>query len=95
MAHLNLVDENAAALKVIKTLWTPVYTAPRLTKGVGMRATQGKKAPDAEHRRRKKVRELNEELSRYVGARNRCRSVSTALLLIITFHLPVSFSSAG
>jgi len=43
----------------------PVYDAPRLKKGVSTRTTQGKKAPDAEHRRRMGTREINEELSRY------------------------------
>lgn len=43
----------------------PEYDAPRLTRGNGTRTAQGKKAPDAEHRRRRGTRELNEELSRY------------------------------
>ena len=43
----------------------PVYDTPRLTKGIGKRTAKGKSAPDAEYKRRKGTRALNEELSKY------------------------------
>ena len=63
MAHL--IDWNAAALRVVEQTRTPVYARPQLQKGTGTRSTQGKRASDAEHRRRRAIRGLNEELSRY------------------------------
>jgi len=52
-----------------------VYDVPRLKKGTGTRSTQGKRASGAEHRRKKaldaesrrrrEIRRLNAELSRY------------------------------
>jgi hypothetical protein len=65
MAHVDLIDWNAAALKVVELIRTPVYAEPRLTRGAGTRTAQGRKAPDADHRRRMETRQLNEELSRY------------------------------
>jgi len=65
MAHFDLIDCNAAALGVIEFTRAPVYAGPRLKKGTNTRSTQGKKAPDAEHERRKGARDLNGELSRY------------------------------
>ena len=65
MAHFDLIDGNSVALEVVESTRIPVYATHRLTKGAGTRTTQGKKAPDAEHRRRMSTRELNEELSRY------------------------------
>ena len=43
----------------------PVYPGPRLKKGIKPRSAQGKKGPDTEYKRRKRTRDLNEELSRY------------------------------
>ena len=65
MAHFDLIDWNAAALRVVEQTRTPVYARPQLQKGTGTRSTQGKRASDAEHRRRRAIRGLNEELSRY------------------------------
>jgi len=65
MAHFDLIDGNSVALEVVGSTRIPVYAAPRLKKGDGTRTTQGKRAPDAEHRRRMSTRQLNEELSRY------------------------------
>ena len=65
MAYVDLIDGNAAALEVVKIIRIPVYAAPRLARGVGTRATPGKRASDTEHRRRKGIRRLNEELSQY------------------------------
>lgn len=64
-AHFDLIYWNVAALAAIERFRAPVYDTPRLTRGTGVRTTQGKKAPDTEHRRRENTRELNEELSRY------------------------------
>ena len=65
MAHFDLIDGNAAALEVVKSIRVPVYARSQLKKGTGERTAEGKKAPDAEHNRRNETRELNEELSRY------------------------------
>jgi len=65
MAHLDLIDWNAAALRVVEQTRAPVYAGPRLKGGPSTRSTQGKRASDAEHRRRRGIRGLNEELSRY------------------------------
>ena len=65
MTHLDLIDWNAVALEVVETIRVPMYPGPRLIRGTGKRSLQGKKAPDAEHKRRKGTRELNEELSQY------------------------------
>ena len=65
MAHFDLIDWNAAALGVLERTRAPVYALPRLKKGTAARSTQGKRASDAEDRRRKEIRRLNEELSRY------------------------------
>jgi len=65
-AHIDLIDGNAAALKVIQAKGpVPVYDTHRLAKGAGKRSAQGEKAPDMEHRRRVVTRGLNEELSKY------------------------------
>ena len=65
MARLDLIDWNAVALEVVKTIQVRVYAEPRLAKGAGTRTAEGRRAPDAEYRRRKGTRELNEELSQY------------------------------
>ena len=65
MTHFDLIDRNSVALEVVGSTRIPVYAAPRLTKGAGTRTTQGKSAPDAEHRKRMSTRQLNEEPSRY------------------------------
>jgi len=65
MAHFDLIDWDAVALEVIEMIRVPVYAAPQLIKGTGKRTAQGKKAPDAEHKKRKVTRKLNRELSRY------------------------------
>jgi len=75
MAHFDLIDWNAVAVRVVERTRAPVYPLPRLKKGTGTRSTQGerasggehrrKRALDAENRRRKEIRRLNEQLSRY------------------------------
>jgi len=65
MAHFNLIGWNAAALQVIKMSRAPVYPGPRLKKGTKTRSALGKRAPDAEHKRRKGTRGLNEEFNCY------------------------------
>ena len=65
MVHFGLIGCNAAALGVIKFTRTPVYAEHRLKRGINERSTQGKKAPDAEHKWREEARDLHEELSRY------------------------------
>ena len=65
MAHFDLIDWNAVALGVVELTRTPVYAEHRLKKGTGTRSAQGKRAPDAECKRRREIRELNEKLSRY------------------------------
>ena len=50
---------------MIESARVPVYPGPRLKKGIKPRSAQGKKGPDTEHKRRKRTRDLNEELSRY------------------------------
>lgn len=60
-----LIDWNVVALDYVETIREPVYDAPRLARGAGTRTTEGKDAPDAEDRRRREIRTLNEELSRY------------------------------
>lgn len=65
MAPFDLIDWSTVALEVIETIRVPIYTGPRLIKGIGRRTARGKKGPDAEHKRRKGARELNEELSQY------------------------------
>ena len=63
-AHTDLTGRNAVALEAVQRQ-KPVYDAPKLAKGYGGRTTQGKRAPDAEHKRRAGIRWVNEELSRY------------------------------
>ena len=65
MAHRDLIDWIAVALEVVATIRVQEYAEPRLTKRRGKRTAEGKKAPDAEHRRREGTRGLNEELSQY------------------------------
>ena len=65
MTHFDLIDWIAVALEVVATIRVREYAEPRLFEGRGKRTAEGKKAPDAEHRRRKGTRQLNEELSRY------------------------------
>jgi len=65
VTHFDLIDWNAVALGVVQTLRVPMYSEPRLIKGTGRRTGEGRKAPDVEHKRRKGIRGLNEELSKY------------------------------
>ena len=60
----DLIGCNAVALDVVEVIRVQVYPEPRLLKGRGKRAAEGKKAAD-ERRRRKGTRGLNEELSQY------------------------------
>ena len=59
------MDRNAAALKVIESRREPVYDKPHLLKGRVKRTGAGNKESDTECDRRKRVRKLNEQLSRY------------------------------
>ena len=65
MAYLVLIDRNAVALEVVETIRVRVYSEPQLLKGRGERTAMGRKGPDAEDRRRKGTRGVNEELSQY------------------------------
>ena len=70
MVHCGLIDWIAVALEVVATIRVREYAEPRLTEREGKRTAEGKKAPDAEHKRRKGTRELNEELSQYYRLEN-------------------------
>jgi hypothetical protein len=60
----------------------PTYPGSRLAKGISKRTTQGKKASDAEYKRRMEIRGLNEELSQYYQlATNQVTWACTELLL--------------
>ena len=67
MAHFDLMDRNAAALEVIENRREPIYDEPHLLKGRVKRTAAGTKESDTECERRKRVRRVNEELSRYYG----------------------------
>lgn len=56
---------NAVALGVVRTINTPVYPAPRLSGTHHSRTATGERGPDLKYQRRKRIRRLNEELSRY------------------------------
>lgn len=64
MAHINLIGWSTVALEVVQKR-EPVYGAPKLSTGYGGRTTQGKRAPDAGHKRKTGIRRVSEELSRY------------------------------
>ena len=59
------MERNAAALEVIKNRREPIYNEPHLLKGRVKRTAAGTKESDTECDRRKRVRRVNEELSRY------------------------------
>ena len=65
MAHFDLMDRNAAALKVVKSRRESIYDEPYHLKGRKKRTVAGKKESNTERERRKRIRGLNEELSRY------------------------------
>ena len=65
MAHFDLMDRNAAALKVVKSRRESIYDEPYHLKGRMKRTVAGKKESNTERERRKRIRGLNEELSRY------------------------------
>jgi len=65
MANFDLIDWNAVALKAVAKIRVPVYPGPRLLKGKGKLTAEGKKCAVAEHKRRKGIRGLNQEPSRY------------------------------
>ena len=60
-----MIDRNTVALEVVETIRVQVYSEPQLLKGRGERTAMGRRDPDAEHRRRKGTRGVNEELSQY------------------------------
>ena len=64
MAYINLIGGNTVALEAIQGR-EPVYSTPKLATGYGERTAEGEKAPDAECMRRARIREGNEQLSRY------------------------------
>ena len=61
----DLIDWIVVALEVVGGRRGPIYPEPRLLSGRGERTAAGRRGPDAEYERRKEIRRLNEELSRY------------------------------
>jgi hypothetical protein len=65
MAHSNLIDRNTVALEAIKERRGPIYHKSRLRKGRSERTKAGVRDNDEECQRRRAIRRLHEELSKY------------------------------
>jgi hypothetical protein len=64
-ANLGLIDCNAVALGIVSTSKLPACQAPRLAAAYRRRTAAGERGPDSEYQRRRRIRRLNEQLSRY------------------------------
>lgn len=64
-ANLGLIDCNAVALGIVRTNNSLASQAPRLASASHRRTAAGERGPDLECERRRRVRGLNEELSKY------------------------------
>ena len=82
MAHFKLIDWNAVALGAIREWRKPIYTKPLLRKaGKTERTAAGEKNADEGHERRRMLRQLHGELSRYFLLQGKKKSWSTTTLV--------------
>ena len=82
MVPFKLIDWNAVALEAIREWRTPVYDTPRLRKaGKTDRTAAGEKNADEGHERRRMLRQLHGELSRYYLLEGKKKTWSTTTLV--------------